>query len=79
MKFDDNEIRQKIRKKLIHCRREAGATQAEVGKAVGKSPTAVASWEQGYSLPDIETYLKLTKFYDKPIEYMFDLDAEGDS
>ena len=79
MKFDDNEIRQKIRKKLIHCRREAGVTQAEVGKAVGKSPTAVASWEQGYSLPDIETYLKLIKFYDKSIEYMFNLDAEGDN
>ena len=79
MKLEDSEIRQKIRKKLIHCRREAGLTQAEVGKAVGKSPTAVASWEQGYSLPDIETYLRLTKLYEKSIDYMFNLDAEGDN
>lgn len=74
MKHEDSEIRAKIRKKLIYCRSEAGATQAEVGAAVGKSPTAVASWEQGYSLPDIETYLKLMKYYDKDIEYMFNLD-----
>ena len=76
MKKEDSEIRKKIRRKLIILRQEAGVTQADVGAAVGKSPTAVASWEQGYSLPDIETYLMLCKYYGKSLEYMFNLDIE---
>lgn len=71
MKFDDTAIRTGIRQRLILCRKEAGLTQAEVGKKVGKSPQAVASWEQGYSLPDLETFLRLTRLYEKTLEYMF--------
>ena len=63
MKHDDFEIRERIRAKLVQCRKEADLTQAEVGKAVGKSSTAVASWEQGLSLPDLATYMKLAKLY----------------
>ena len=71
MTFNDTEIRTGIRKRLILCRHEAGLTQAEVGKRVGKSKNAVGSWEYGYSLPDLETFLKLTKLYGKTLEYMF--------
>ena len=67
----DDELRQKIRNILIELRKEKGLTQTEVGNAVGKSLTAVASWEQGLSLPDLSTLYKLSKFYDKPIAYMF--------
>lgn len=67
----DDELRQKIRNILIELRKEKGLTQTEVGDAVGKSLTAVASWEQGLSLPDLSTLYKLSKFYDKPIAYMF--------
>lgn len=67
----DDELRQKIRNILIELRKEKGLTQTEVGEAVGKSLTAVASWEQGLSLPDLSTLYKLSKFYDKPIAYMF--------
>ena len=67
----DEELRQKIRKILVDLRTEKGLTQKEVGEAVGKSLTAVASWEQGLSLPDLQTLYKLSKFYGKPIAYMF--------
>ena len=76
MKFDESVVRQRIRNRLIKCRKEAGLTQTEVGNAVGKSTNAVGSWEQGYSLPDLETFLKLTKLYDKPIAYMFNIESD---
>lgn len=67
----DCEIRDRIRKILIECRTEKGLTQTEVGNLVGKSKNAVGSWEQGLSLPDIETLYRLSKYYEKSIEYMF--------
>jgi transcriptional regulator with XRE-family HTH domain len=69
--MNDNEVRQIIRKNLIECRLEANLTQKEVGEIIGKSSNAVASWEQGLSLPDIETLYRLTKFYGKTLKFMF--------
>ena len=71
MKFDDTAIRTAIRKRLILCRKEAGLTQAEVGTIVDKKPQTIGSWEQGYSLPSLEDFLKLTKYYGKTIAYMY--------
>jgi len=69
--MSDYEVRQTIRNRLIECRIEANLTQKEVGDIVGKKPTTVASWEQGMSLPDIETLYRLTKFYGKTLKFMF--------
>lgn len=65
------ETKGKIRKTLVECRLEKGMTQTEVGKSVGKSKTAVASWEQGYSLPDAVTLYRLAKIYGKTLAYMY--------
>lgn len=67
----DYEIRDTIRNRLIKCRIESNLTQREVGEIVKKSPTAVASWEQGLSLPDIVTLIKLAKYYGKSLDFMF--------
>ena len=67
---EDN-LRETIRNILIDLRKENGLTQTEVGEAVGKSTTAIGSWEQGLSLPDLKTLYMLSKLYHKPIAYMF--------
>lgn len=67
----DEKVREHIRDVLIECRTRRNLTQTEVGKAVGKSKTAVASWEQGLSLPDIVTLLKLSHYYDVSIDYIY--------
>ncbi len=67
----DYEIREKIRNTLIECRQEKGVSQTEVGKVVGKSKTAVASWEQGLSLPDAATLYRLSAYYQKSIGFMY--------
>ena len=67
----DKEMRYIVRKKLIECRTERELTQTDVGKIVGKSKTAIASWEQGLSMPDIITLYKLVNYYGVTLDYMY--------
>lgn len=67
----DYDIKTKIRNTLIELRIESNLTQTEVGKIVGKSKNAVASWEQGLSMPDVETLHRLAVYYQKTMDYMY--------
>ena len=67
----DYEIRTDIMNTLIECRTEKGISQSELAKAIQKSPTAVASWEQGLSLPSVQMLYRLAAYYGKTIEYMY--------
>ena len=64
-------MRDKIRRTLIELRTNNGLTQGDIGIIVGKSPNAVASWEQGLSLPDVVTLYKLAQHYGKSMDYMY--------
>ena len=70
------QIKDRIRRILINCRNEKQLTQTEVGKVVGKSKTAIASWEQGLSMPDAATLYRLSIYYEKPIAYMYGEEEE---
>lgn len=65
--MDDKELKSLIQKNLVLFREESGYTQSEVAKLVGKSATAVASWEQGLSMPNPVTLYRLSKIYSKPM------------
>lgn len=65
--MDDKEIKSIIQQNLIKFREEKNYTQSEIAKMVGKSPTAVASWEQGLSLPNPMTLYRLSQIYGKPM------------
>ena len=67
----DLEIRTGIMNTLIECRNEKGISQAELAKIIEKSPTAVASWEQGLSLPSVQMLYRLAIYYGKSLEYMY--------
>ena len=69
--MDDEKIRENIRQILINLRIEHELTQTDVGKIVGKSKTAVASWEQGLSLPDAATLYRLASYYHKTMNFMY--------
>lgn len=71
---NDSEIRQTIRENLINLRKENNLSQTDVAKIIGKSKNAVGSWEQGYSLPDIETLYRLTKYYGKTLNYIYGIE-----
>ena len=68
---DEEILKNKIRSILIELRTERKMTQTDVGKIVGKSKTAVASWEQGLSMPDAITLYRLANYYEKSIDYMY--------
>ena len=68
---EDSEIKGKIRSILIKCRMEHKLTQEEVGRIVGKSKNAVASWEQGLSMPDAITLHKLATYYKKDMNFIY--------
>lgn len=67
----DDKIREIIKNRLIECRKLNNLSQTEVGKIVGKSKNAVASWEQGLSLPDLITLYQLANYYGKSLDYMY--------
>ena len=67
-----DEIREIIRTNLINLRTSYNLTQAELGKKVDKSKTAVASWEQGLSIPDATTLYELSKIYNVNLDYFYE-------
>ena len=67
----DDEIRDIVRKRILDLRLEAGLNQDEFGKPFGKKKHAVAAWEQGRSLPDIQTLYRISKHYHKTLDFMF--------
>ena len=54
----------KIGLKIKEFRSELKITQKELAKLVNKSPTAVASWEQGLSEPCVNDIRQLCKIFD---------------
>ena len=52
-----------IEKKLKDTREKAGLTQEEVAESVMVSRQTVSNWENGKSLPDIISIIKLSELY----------------
>ena len=52
-----------LQENLVKFRKKYHHSQEEIGEITGKSKTAVASWEQGRSEPNIETLCTLSKYY----------------
>ena len=78
-KENKEELRAIIQHNLMICRVRNKLTQKDVSKLVGKTTNAVASWEQGLSLPDITTLYKLAKLYNVEMEYFYiNHSKEGD-
>lgn len=77
MMLSDEELRKNIRDNLKSIRKEKGLTQSQVGDLVGKKETTIASWEQGLSLPDLQTLYRLSLYYRKTMEWFYE-HKEGD-
>ena len=71
-------LRENIRKNLINLRKNKGMSQQDLAIFLGKKNTTVASWEQGLSLPDVTTLYKLSKYYNRMMEYLYE-DHEEDA
>lgn len=56
--------------RIKQVRLERHKTQKEVGKAVGKSDRAIAHYEKGIREPNLETWIKLAKFFNVAVPYL---------
>ena len=74
--LDTETLRSNIRENLIDLRISRKLTQEDVGNVVDKKFTTVASWEQGKSLPDLQTLYRLSLYYKKSMEYFYENDPK---
>jgi len=58
----------KIEIKLKSAREEAGLTQEQVAESISVSRQTVSNWENGRSLPDIISIMKLSDLYGVDID-----------
>ena len=63
-----------IGKKIKELRTEIKITQKELARRVGKSPTAVASWEQGLSEPCVNDLRLLCSIFEVSADYLLGLE-----
>ncbi len=56
--------------KLKIYRRQSGFTQEDIAGKLGVSRQAVAKWERGESLPDIESCIKLADLYETTVDML---------
>ena len=63
--------KEKISKILKTIRQNAGLTQAQLAKMVGKKQQTIASWETGQSQPDADTLFLICDICDISIDEVF--------
>jgi putative transcriptional regulator len=66
-----------MRNQVREKRTERGLSQAALGEAVGVSRQTINAIEQGRYLPSLPLAFALARFFDAPIEGLFDPE-EGD-
>lgn len=63
-----------IGKRIKELREEIKITQKKLAELVGKSPTAVASWEQGLSEPCVNDLRLLCSIFEVSADYLLGLE-----
>lgn len=65
--------------KLKKLRENRGMTQAELGKALDISPSAIGMYEQGRRIPDISTLKKISSFFSVSVDYLIENNLQNDA
>ena len=59
-------------KKLKEFRLEKGLSQQKLGQLLGFCNQTISFWENGSREPDLDTLLKISKFFEVPIEELLE-------
>lgn len=59
--------------RLKELRKEKNLTQPDIAQMLGISATAYSKYELGKSKPDIDSLVKLSKFYEVSLDYIVGL------
>lgn len=58
--------------KLINLRKQRDMSQEDLALKIFVSRQAVSRWESGYTLPDAENLLKISRLFNVTIDYLLD-------
>ncbi len=59
-------------KRLKECRIEKGLSQQKLGETLGFCNQTISFWENGSREPDLDTLLKIAKFFEISIEELLE-------
>ncbi len=59
---------------LKELRKEKKLSQAEFAKEFNIGQTTVSGWETGYREPDLDTLIKLSKYFGVTTDYLLGID-----
>jgi transcriptional regulator with XRE-family HTH domain len=63
---------------LIQLRRKAGYSQAELGKLLNRTHTAISMYEQGNRMPDYETMKQISELFNVSMDYLYEKEKPTD-
>ena len=61
--YSENNLKQIVAANLVHYRKLANITQAELGEMLNYSDKAISKWERGESIPDVFVLQRIAKLY----------------
>ena len=67
---EDKDMKQIIAKNLANLRKNKKITQTELAEQFGYSDKAISKWENGDTLPDIQTLYQLCEFYNVTLDFL---------
>ena len=67
---ENKDIKQIIAKNLANLRKNKKITQTELAEQFGYSDKAISKWENGDTLPDIQTLYQLCEFYNVTLDFL---------
>ena len=67
---ENKDIKQIIAKNLANLRKNKKITQTEHAEKFGYSDKAISKWENGDTLPDIQTLYQLCEFYNVTLDFL---------
>ena len=59
-------------KRLRELRIEKGLSQRSLGEIFSVCNQTISFWESGSREPDLDTLLKISRFFDVPLEYLLE-------
>lgn len=68
--MENKDIRKIVAKNLASLRKNKKITQSELAEMFGYSDKAISKWENGETLPDIETLYRLCQFYNISLDFL---------
>lgn len=67
---ENKDIKEIIAKNLANLRKNKKITQTELAEKFGYSDKAISKWENGDTLPDIQTLYQLCEFYNVTLDFL---------